>query len=369
MSTQVKQNSFLSRLGNSLLGILIGICLIFFGLYQLAMNEGRSIGQIRAIDDVEKVAIEINPIDVKGENDGKLVILSGTLTDYAPQTDDVYGIKSDSFVLSRKVEMYQYLKKVTGSSTDSEQTITYNAGWYTESIDSSDYPADNQNPPFPSDEAFTSKQKWADSARLGAFDVVQAQLQSLGVTSNIPIPADAILPNRYRIDGNYISSASGTPEVGDIRISFLTNTRKDVTLLGKQSGSHIDDYTTKNGKKFNDLRAGRFTKEELVAQYRSENSATTWMLRFLFAGLVCMGFAMLFKPVEVLTRWIPFLGKYIAGFAKGVAMFISIVLGMVLSLIVIVISWIFVRPLIAVILLVVVAGLIYMIVKMRRRTG
>jgi len=350
------------------MGIFIGICLIFFCLYQLALNEGRSIGQIRAIEDVKKNAIEVVSADVRSENDEKLVILSGTISSFEGQSDEFYNIVGNTYyVLDRIVEMYQYEKKTSGSSTDNEQVITYPANWYTVAINSSSYPEDHQNPPWPSSEGFKPKTKWANKASIGAFSVNQAQLMKLGATNHISIPSEAELPSGYHISGNYITNAENTPSVGDMRISFATNTTKDATLIGKQSGSEIVDYTTKNKKSINDMRPNRLTKEEYVAQLTSENSAMTWFLRIMFTVFVCLGFSMIFKPIEVLTRVIPFVGRYIAGFAKGVATFIGIVFGVVLSLVVIIISWIFVRPLVALGLVVVVVGLIFMVVKMKRR--
>jgi len=367
MTTQIQKNGFFKRLMNSFGGIFIGILLIFFSLYRLGVNEANSIGQIRAIDDIAKNAVNITSNTVDNANDGKLVVVSGSLSNFTIQKDDIYNVTSDSYVLSRIVEMYQYQKKVSGSSTDAEQTITYPASWYDEHINSDDYPESYTNPRWPSGDGFTPVTKWADGARLGAFSVDQQQLMKLKPKNNISIPADAIMPEGYRADGNYITNTSGSPTAGNMRVYFQTNTAKDVTLLGRQNGSNIENYTTKNKKIVNELMAGILTKDEIVELKRTENSATTWMWRFILTALVCSGFAMIFKPVEVLLKVIPFLGKYIAGFTRWVANFIGILLGVTLSLIVILLSWVLVRPVYAAILLVVVAGLIYLIVKMKRK--
>jgi len=367
MTTQIQKNGFFKRLLNSIGGIFIGILLIFANLYFLGKNEARSIGQIRAIDEVEKTAIMISADNVNSQNDGKLVILSGAISDFTNQTDDFYNVVSNSYVLARKVAMYQYQEQRTGSDTDAEVKITYPTSWHYEHINSDSYPADCVNPRWPSGDEFQRYIKFASSARLGAFNINEAQLKTIGSVSDISVPADAKIPSGFRKDGIYITNESNPPTVGNIRVSFATNIAKDMTLIGRQSGSNIEDYITKNKKTFNEIRAGILTKEELVETYRGENATKTWMLRFLFTALVCSGFAMVFKPVEVLLKVIPFLGKYIAGFTRWVANFIGILLGVTLSLIVILLSWVLVRPLYAIILLVVVAGLIYLIVKMKRK--
>jgi predicted membrane protein len=101
----------------------------------------------------------------------------------------------------------------------------------------------------------------------------------------------------------------------------------------------------------------------MVDEMKATNKAVTWIFRILLAGFICMGFTMLFTPVQLLISIIPFLGKYIGKVSGKVFQIIGTIIGVVLALLIIAVAWIAVRPLVAIPLLLIAAGLIVLAVK------
>ena len=368
-AVELKKNSFISRFLNSIGAVFIGLALIVICLIALGCNERKNVRAIRAYDEFGKNLIETGSAQANPVYDGKLVAIRGNLS-FSPVSDSSYQITANSFVLIRTVEMYQWREIQRGSSTDSEITYEYTGGWESSFINSGGFHNTSYaNKPWPSDAAFQYRSIYADDAQLGDFRVTPEQLSDLSASSIFTIPENAQFPQGFlrSADGRYICSGDlSDPKIGDLRISFLISEITGASMLGKQQGNAIVSYTSKNGTPIERLFAGEMSGAEMVAQLQAENSAATWFLRIILTILVCAGFAMFFTPVQVLVSVIPFLGKYLGKATKTVAQVIGGIAGVVLSLLVIAISWIAVRPLVAIPLLVVTALLIVLLVRYRK---
>jgi len=358
----VKKNGFFSRFFNSIGAIFIGIALVLVCIVGLVWNEGRSVKAIRAYDEAGKKVIDVGNARVNAENDGKLVAITGELT-YTPATDSDYNIEG-TFVLKRVVEVYQYKERREGSDTDSETKFYYEGNWYGSYINSANYPDEFKNPYWPSAKMFENRTFYAEDAMLGDFKLNNSQISQIAPNTTVTIPDSAkrgdlsdlnITSNRQ-----YITNAANVnaPNIGDVRVSFLINNAVSASAIGMQRGNSIDSYTTANKSKIDRLFVGQMTAQEIVAILEAENNAGTWILRIIFMLLICSGFAMVFTPVQVLVSIVPFLGKYIGKGTKFAANVIGAIAGFTLSLAVVIIAWIAVRPLVVIPLLVVIAGII-----------
>lgn len=67
--------------------------------------------------------------------------------------------------------------------------------------------------------------------------------------------------------------------------------------------------------------------------------------------LTCIGFYLLFAPIIALLNWIPFVGFLLGGIVAIAAAIFAFVVGTVVSVLVIAISWVVYRPIIGCILL------------------
>lgn len=364
-----KKNSAGSRLLNSVGAIFIGLAVSIICLAALACNEGRSVKAIRAYDEFGKNLVETGSAYVNPGNDGKLVAIRGGLT-FSPVTDSAYGVTANSFVIVRAVEMYQWRETKRGSSTDAETTYEYTGGWENSPVNSANFfDKSYSNKPWPSDAAFQNRQIYAEDAQLGDFRVTPEQLRGLSVDSALAVPENAALPSGFRrsADRRYIHSGDlSDPKNGDLRVSFLSSEVTRASMLGRQQGSAIVSYTSRNGTKIDRMFAGEKSGAEMVEQLHAENKATTWLLRILLTVLVCTGFSMLLSPVKTLLSLIPALGKFLGKATQKVAQVIGGIIGTVLSLFIIAVSWIAVRPLVGIPLLLVTAGLIVILVRYKK---
>jgi len=359
----VKKNSFGSRLLNSVGGIFLGIGIALLFLCFLAWNEGNNVKSIRAYDEAGKIIVETDGAKADPANNGKLVAVKGNLS-FTPVSDPIYGVKG-TFVISRNVEMYQWKQTKKGSSTDKEVTYTYTQDWSRSAIHSSAFydKTGHENPDWPAGDAYQSSVVYATDAKLGDFALTDEQLKQLyGDSESIASTPDKV-PAGMNKSGDFITTSSGSPKTGDIRIYWKTSDAAFASALGKQSGGVITAYTTKNNKAILRFTSGNKTGAEMIEDLKFENTLNTWLLRIIFTIIICAGFSMVFTPIEVLTSIIPFLGKYISKFTQGFGKAVGFIVGVPLSLVVIAVSWIVVRPLFAIPLLLIAGGIIYLVVK------
>lgn len=183
------------------------------------------------------------------------------------------------------------------------------------------------------------------------------------VADSIQAVTDSILKNaENKKDLEYVHQAGnmlyfgrvpGSPEVGDVRITFEKVVPAKVTIAGRISGDTFVNYVAKNGETFLKLYMGKKTKEEVVQTEKDNNKFLTWALRILGALLIIGGLKNIFGFIETILKVVPFISN-IVGFGVGI---ICTILGIVWSIIVIAIAWIFYRPLLGIALLVI-AGLL-----------
>jgi hypothetical protein len=98
---------------------------------------------------------------------------------------------------------------------------------------------------------------------------------------------------------------------------------------------------------------GKKTIDEIFEAENSNNKLMTWILRIVGTLLVIAGLKGIFGIIETLLKVVPFLSN-IVGWGVG---FVCTIVGIVWSLIVIAIAWVFYRPVLGIALLVI-AGLL-----------
>ena len=175
--------------------------------------------------------------------------------------------------------------------------------------------------------------------------------------------ADSISQNN-KVDLEYVHQAGNViyygrsmnaPEVGDVRITFKKTVPAKVTVVSVVDGNTFKPFVAKNKKKFQTLRMGKKSIEEIFEEENENNTMWTWILRIVGILLVISGFKSLFSFLETLLKVVPFLSSI---FAFGVGIICTIV-GIVYSLIVIALAWIFYRPVLGIILLVIAGFLVW----------
>ncbi len=153
----------------------------------------------------------------------------------------------------------------------------------------------------------------------------------------------------------YYGRTANAPEVGDVRITFEKVVPAKVTVVSQVEGNTFKPYTASNKKKFQTLRMGKKSIDEIFEEENESNSMWTWVLRIVGILLVISGFKGLFGFLETILKVVPFLANI---FAFGVGIICTIV-GLVYSLIVIALAWIFYRPVLGIIILLIAGFLIW----------
>ena len=173
--TETTTESWGSRLGGSLKGVIVGAAMFIAGFPLLFWNEGNSVKTAKAIDEGEGacIAVESNAT-VDQEMNGKLVHMTGRADTADILSDATFGISAKAIRLERKVEMYQWLeesqtseKKKLGGSVEKTTTYTYKKDWVDHAVDSSGFKESGHE--NPSAMEFSSEEWLASSVSFGAF--------------------------------------------------------------------------------------------------------------------------------------------------------------------------------------------------------
>ena len=297
--------------------------------------------------------------------------------------DPIFGIQAKAIKLERSVEFYQWhensrteKRKKLGGGEEEITTYTYDKGWVSSPINSSNF-----HDPDYRDLNFTLANVddttiVAKNVQFGAYKLPDFLKNQIGGATAITITdynTGSIqniihVPSRYSYNGAgdlvhysgstiYIGAEPSNPKVGDVRITFKETLPADITIIAQVIRDTFEPFTASNGYKFSRLAMGTVGQAIMFEDARSENNLMAWVFRVIGAACVMFGLGMIFKPLSVLLDVIPILGD-IVGAGAG---FVSFILGLVWSLIVIAIAWLRFRPLIAGILIAVAVALIILL--------
>ena len=156
----------------------------------------------------------------------------------------------------------------------------------------------------------------------------------------------------------YLGEKPGSPQIGDVRVTFTQTPPADVSIIAQVAGNTFEKFTASNGYTFSRLNMGTVGMEKMFAGAESDNATTAWILRVVGTIVVIVGLGAIFRPLSVIADVIPILGS-IVGAGTG---FVAFLLGLAWSLLVIAVAWIRFRPVLAASLLggvVVLLGLLF----------
>ena len=194
-----------------------------------------------------------------------------------------------------------------------------------------------------------------DSIRALLSDSAKAVLDSLQAVNDSIVKSMANAENKK--DLQYVHQASnvlyfgrvpGSPEVGDVRVTFEKVVPAKVTVMAVVDGDSFKPYKAKNGKRFQTLVMGKKSGDEIIDAEKEANNMILWALRILGVMLVIAGLKGIFGFLETILKVVPFIAN-IFGWGVGI---VCTVIGIVWSLIIIALAWLFYRPLLGIGLLV-----------------
>lgn len=365
--TETTHESWFSRIGNSLKGLIIGLILFVISFPVLFWNEGRAVKTAKSLNEGESVTVSVASDAIDPANEGKLVHTTGMATTEDVLRDELFGIESNAIRLTRVAEMYQWkenkktkTKKKIGGGTRKTTEYTYNKTWSAQRIDSDRFKksAEHKNP---GSMAIKGKSSEASNVTLGAFHLPGDLTSRISGSESIAI-AEANIPEQHResmsVNGSeelYLGTDPQSPQIGDIRVRFQSTPASGISVLAQQVNDSFRPYQTEAGRALSMLEMGKHDAAEMFQHARSQNSMFTWVLRAVGAGMMFGGLMMLMAPLAVLGDVIPIIGSIISGGSFIVAALITLVF----APLTIGIAWVFYRPLIGIpIMLVSVVGLV-----------
>ncbi|HQS14297.1 TMEM43 family protein [Reyranella sp.] len=360
--TEVTSTSWFARLGQAIVGVLIGFIFIVVSIGVLFWNEGRAIRTAQGLAEGAGIVSSVPADRVDPANDGRLIHVSGMLSTAGPVSDPDFAVRVHGVRLERHVEVYQW-KEETHSETRTkfgggeERTTTYKYVriWSDKPIDSDRFkePRGHTNP-VPT---YQSRDLLAPGARLGAFSVPDALLRGFGEAKRLAateVQASA-LQNRITKpvtvnDGVlYAGRDPAQPAIGDMRISFSEVPLQTASVVAAQAGSAFAPFPTHTGTTVELIAAGAVPAKVMFQHAEEENVTMTWVLRLIGVIFMLIGFNFVLRPLAVAGSIIPLLGDVI-----GAGTFlVALVCTVAIAPIVIAFGWLWYRPLIGIGVLVV----------------
>lgn len=329
-------------------GILFGIGLFFGSFVLLYLNEGRV--------DLSKIAVNSIPVSaesVHGENQDKLVAVSGTLHSDAPLGDPDLLTTSHYLQLERSAEMYAWEETEDDDDDTGVTSYDYKRDWTSSPENSQNFnnPNGHFNPPMKyQDEEFT-----VSSISLGAYSANPTSLFFMQ-KEDVQLSEGMLLEGR--VANNFIFIGKGTlnePEVGDLRISYKAFANdQSVTLFAEQYENQLRPFTQKDTILY---RAYPTDRETAITSMRTEFLTLLWASRVGGLMMMWIGLMVMVSPLTRMLGYLPIVGE--AG--RFVISLVAFAIAFVLSLITIIISAIIHSPIALItILLLLIAGGVFL---------
>lgn len=314
------------------IGGLVGLAMFCGAATTLAWNETRTVKQASAIAELEKTHVIADSKRIDTALDGKAIYVSGAAETETGAMDPYFEIGgSDTLMVKREVEMYQWVKKRR------DNTTYYEEQWDDSETDS----GSRDNPPF----ELQGERFAANDAHLGEFKLDNQVLAELDLVDlNIPGQLTAQAENDgWRVLSGLVYKGSGSPQnpqIGDHRVTFSAVQESEISVMGQQSGQRLQAFVAKNGYDLLMVANGTVMPAALVEGARSENNSLSTVLRVGGGGGMALGLGIAFSGLVAWLTWIPFLGPMI----ERLAFWTGSALGALLALLLFVGAWLWAHP-------------------------
>ncbi len=359
-------------MGSIVVRMGIGALLLVGALILLWINEGRvDFGRIAAS------ATVISPEQIDKDADGKLVSIQGMLKAETALGDEPFLRSGPYIQLERNVEFFVWNEekregagRSTGANSGEKdpRDYEYTLEWSDEPEDSADFadPIGHENPA----QSISDETLQVAQARIGPYTVDPRSMdlpkgQELLLDDKKVSPEKISAGHNRSIEGKYLFEGSGTleqPQVGDLRVWYeVVPDAVDVTLFGQLAGDRIVPYVDRRKNQL--YRALALSPEAAIQQMSSEYRNLLWGLRFFGTLLMWGGLLLIVSPLTNLFSWIPLVGS-LGRLAIGAFTF---VLALLLSIMVMIISYITHTPLLLVAIVLLIGGGIFYLLRKKRQ--
>src|SRR5678815_3264055 len=144
--TEVTSQGWVSRLMESIKGVLVGGAFFVGAFPLLVWNEGRAVTTARSLEEGAGVVVSVPADAVARGNEGKLVHVSGQATTTQTLADPEFAVSAPALRLRRTVEVYQWKeheksekRNKLGGGTETVRTYTYSKEWDDDLVNSGSF--------------------------------------------------------------------------------------------------------------------------------------------------------------------------------------------------------------------------------------
>ena len=380
-----------TRVKQSFKSIATGFTLFLGATAMLWWNEGNSVKTADMLEEAQGGCVEMgNPNKKDASLEGQLVCGTAMTATTDLLTDKDFGFSVNAISTKRKVEYYQWHETKTEETKEKSDgsekkiiTYDYRKDWSPSPIGSSNFKQHYGHVNVVLAE-FDDDEQWAEHVSFGAYNLNNSLIHSINTYEPLrPDLSDDVLRvldktiqasyerhytkkedlnsndyNFVHVNDNqlYLGLDPNAYKVGDVRIKFeKVAPAHEVTVVAVVDGVGFKPFKAKNGYTLEKLVMGRKTMDQFFEDEQETNTFNTWAYRVLGIVMVIGAMKLIFGFVVTLTRIVPFLST-IVGWGVGV---ICTVLGVVWSLLVIAVAWLFYRPIVGIALLAIAGILVW----------
>ncbi len=389
MAKAAEKDGCAVKAGKGCLGFFLGPAMLVMAVYLLFNNEGDYLNTAQALDELQPLVQHVeNTATPDAALEGKPVHLSGTATTGDVLVDEAYGVQAKGIMLRRNVQYAQWVEKkkkrigddkkpsyMTDTeyrrSRDNEWIYSYHLSWVNNPINSATFHHEEYRSANYTHYKADTLEQWATDVQVGSYKLTNSQIKRITsdgkrVTPQLvpeTLKKHAMLHGEYLFIGrapegsSYYPLNPESPSVGDVRISWRqTSPQRPVSLVAVQKGNSFEPYTATNGAVVDLFYTDTLGLPQCFEEARTTNTMNLWMVRMGGWLMFWGAFACMLKP---LAGMVPVCRKL----AEDGAVVISLILGTIGSLLTISVSWLFCRPLLAVLTLGVIMALIWLLVR------
>ncbi len=295
------EESWFSRMGGAVKGVVIGLIIFLIGFPLLFWNEGRAVKRYKTLKEGAGSVVSVPPdqvspqhegklvhvtgvattdemlTDAEGnlprpvsvpadridpQNEGKLIHVTGTATSASNIPDRELGVSANAIKLARIVEMYQWKENRGGSRTGkklggkevTQATYSYGRGWSDKLISSAAF-KQTQGHQNPAAMPYQGRRLATKRVTLGAFQLPERYIRDMNrfeplVLRELPPDLPSGLGGKVHLfqGGLYIGADPRSPQVGDVRIRYeMVKPAQPVSIIARQQGNTFAPYSTGSG--------------------------------------------------------------------------------------------------------------------------
>jgi hypothetical protein len=297
LTARFRRSPRLAALGALLFIATLGI---FYG------NEVRAVDAHRAFDTGAASVLHVVPERLDGENEGRVVHVSGLVSTDETLRDEVFGVSARALRLERHVEMYVWDE--TKRSENGRVEVDYTKRWSAKVVDSAAF-KDAEGHRNPSLFPYEERSIAALAAHLGAFSLPNEGLRQLNgfepwvPTTEMLASAPAEIRSKARVYAGavFLGLNPDTPQVGDVRITFQIVKPTVASVVAAQKAQALAPATLSSDRELFLVQAGETDEKSMLGKTRAE--ASPWFTYVRISCAVALAFGLwLLLYVFSLTR-------------------------------------------------------------------